>query len=327
MDFTNIEALIKDGEFAKAQSELDNITLRNGAWHYYQSIIYYKRNWLFESQNHLNIAISLDPENFKYQESMTRLSSLLSNPNHFSSLKKKDKTINNNPFEQGYPPYSSQSKSSYIPPPYSSDSPYNSTPFGYAPFLSQSQYYSAPPPRPYKKKRNWGFLAGVIIFGFIFLVLFIPFVAFGDLIFPMYTIDDTIEFNATVSHVEGFFGSPRVHLNEYDFYLRLPFYFSEEYYYRVFDLSNGEDIIFRVERRWFEWDTRSGSLIIVELRTGTEVILDIQSFYDNERRLRRDRIVAISLPSGAALIGSSIFLLFLIKPWERAPKTMKRSIS
>ncbi|MCL2556650.1 MAG: hypothetical protein FWE03_06540 [Firmicutes bacterium] len=76
-----VEALIKSGRFTEAQSELDSITIRDAEWHYYQAIVYYKREWLTESRNHLNIAISLDPNNTKYQEAAARLNNVMGNPN------------------------------------------------------------------------------------------------------------------------------------------------------------------------------------------------------------------------------------------------------
>ncbi|MBR7141619.1 MAG: hypothetical protein IKD03_05685 [Clostridia bacterium] len=42
-DFEYIERLIKDSRYDDAQTVLDSISEREGEWHYYQSIIYYKR--------------------------------------------------------------------------------------------------------------------------------------------------------------------------------------------------------------------------------------------------------------------------------------------
>ncbi|MFR6640254.1 MAG: hypothetical protein ACLUSP_01965 [Christensenellales bacterium] len=40
---------------------LDSINDRDGQWHYYQSIVYYKREWLTESKRQLEEAIACDP--------------------------------------------------------------------------------------------------------------------------------------------------------------------------------------------------------------------------------------------------------------------------
>jgi len=76
-----VDALLKAGKFTEAQQELDSITIRDAEWHYYQAIVYYKREWLTESRNHLNIAISMDPNNQKYQEAAGRLNNVMGNPN------------------------------------------------------------------------------------------------------------------------------------------------------------------------------------------------------------------------------------------------------
>ena len=49
VDYEYIERLIKDGRFDDAQTVLDSITDRGAEWHYYQSFIYYQRDWLLES--------------------------------------------------------------------------------------------------------------------------------------------------------------------------------------------------------------------------------------------------------------------------------------
>ena len=76
-----VDALLKQGKYVEAQQELDSITIRDAEWHYYQAIVYYKREWLTESRNHLNIAISMDPNNTKYQEAASRLNNVMGNPN------------------------------------------------------------------------------------------------------------------------------------------------------------------------------------------------------------------------------------------------------
>jgi len=76
-----VDSLLKAGKYVEAQSELDSITTRDAEWHYYQAIVYYKREWLTESRNHLNIAISLDPNNAKYREACDRLNNVMGNPN------------------------------------------------------------------------------------------------------------------------------------------------------------------------------------------------------------------------------------------------------
>jgi len=79
-DYGQIESLIKDGRFDDAQRILDEIKVRTAEWHYYQSIIFYKREWLVESRAQLAMAVSMDPNNRKYADALERLDNLMANP-------------------------------------------------------------------------------------------------------------------------------------------------------------------------------------------------------------------------------------------------------
>ena len=62
-DFSEVEKLLKEGNVSKAQEILDEINDRNAEWHYLQSVIFYKNNWMNDIKRQLEIAISLDPQN------------------------------------------------------------------------------------------------------------------------------------------------------------------------------------------------------------------------------------------------------------------------
>lgn len=72
-DFTDIEKAIKNGNLSDAQSGLDDITDRNAEWHYLQSVVFYKKNWINESKKQLEIAMNMAPHNEKYADSYTKL--------------------------------------------------------------------------------------------------------------------------------------------------------------------------------------------------------------------------------------------------------------
>ena len=72
-DFSEVREYIKKGDIAKAQQFLDDITDRNAEWHYLQSVIFYKKNWINESKKQLEIAVSLDPHNEKYSKAFAKL--------------------------------------------------------------------------------------------------------------------------------------------------------------------------------------------------------------------------------------------------------------
>lgn len=71
--FTRVEELIKDGNITEAQRVLDSFNERGGRWHYLQSVVFYRKNWINESKKQLEIAIQLEPDNEKYKEAYKKL--------------------------------------------------------------------------------------------------------------------------------------------------------------------------------------------------------------------------------------------------------------
>ncbi len=72
-DFSEIEKLIKSGNLSAAQAKLDDVNDRSAEWHYLQSVVFYKKNWITESKKQLEIAMNMDPHNEKYSDSYTKL--------------------------------------------------------------------------------------------------------------------------------------------------------------------------------------------------------------------------------------------------------------
>lgn len=71
--YEKVESYLKDGNITEAQHVLDSFNERNGRWHYLQSVVFYRKNWINESKKQLEIAIQLEPENAKYKESYRKL--------------------------------------------------------------------------------------------------------------------------------------------------------------------------------------------------------------------------------------------------------------
>lgn len=81
-----IEQLIKNGKYSDAQTALDNISDRTAEWHYLQSVLYYKKNWMNESKKQLEIAMNMEPYNTKYSDAYTKLKQKMEfNEKQFSS--------------------------------------------------------------------------------------------------------------------------------------------------------------------------------------------------------------------------------------------------
>ena len=75
--FAKVEELIKANDISEAQRVLDGFNERGGRWHYLQSVIFYRKNWINESKKQLEIAIQLEPENEKYKETYRKLNEKL----------------------------------------------------------------------------------------------------------------------------------------------------------------------------------------------------------------------------------------------------------
>ncbi len=80
-DLKYVDGLIKAGRYDEAQAALDGITTRDGEWHYLQSIIYYKREWLTECKAQLEAAINCDPYNNKYKLALDKLNMVMGSNN------------------------------------------------------------------------------------------------------------------------------------------------------------------------------------------------------------------------------------------------------
>lgn len=71
--YARVEELIKAGDLQEAQRVLDSFNERGAHWHYLQSVLFYRKNWVNESKKQLEIAIQLDGENMKYKEAYNKL--------------------------------------------------------------------------------------------------------------------------------------------------------------------------------------------------------------------------------------------------------------
>ena len=71
--YSRVEELIKAGDIQEAQRVLDSFNERTAYWHYLQSVVFFRKDWLNESKKQLEIAIQLEPNNEKYRESYRKL--------------------------------------------------------------------------------------------------------------------------------------------------------------------------------------------------------------------------------------------------------------
>lgn len=64
---------IRRGDIAAAQAKLDEFNERGAEWHYLQSVVFFRKNWMNESKKQLEIAMQMDPSNQKYKDAYEKL--------------------------------------------------------------------------------------------------------------------------------------------------------------------------------------------------------------------------------------------------------------
>jgi DnaJ-class molecular chaperone len=72
-NYSSVTEFIKAGRLDDAQNLLDNDFDRDAEWHYFQAVIFYKKNWTNESKKQLEIAMNMDPFNQKYKKAYQSL--------------------------------------------------------------------------------------------------------------------------------------------------------------------------------------------------------------------------------------------------------------
>ncbi len=106
--FASVDAAIKSGNISSAQQLLDEFDERNAEWHYYQSFVFYKKNWINESKKQLEIAISMDPNEPKYKNSLDKLNQKVNDGARINGDWNKSGNVNGGqngaPYNQGEPP-------------------------------------------------------------------------------------------------------------------------------------------------------------------------------------------------------------------------------
>ncbi len=71
--YEGVKQAIRAKNPERAQQELDKISYRDAEWHYFQSIVFYEKNWLNDSKKQLEIALQMDPGNEKYMRALDKL--------------------------------------------------------------------------------------------------------------------------------------------------------------------------------------------------------------------------------------------------------------
>lgn len=91
--YRDVSDAIKTGNIARAQELLDGYDERTAEWHYLQSVVYYKKNWISDSKKQLEIALQMDGGNQKYRDAYDKLNKMTD----FSSQTGGAPNVNPNP--------------------------------------------------------------------------------------------------------------------------------------------------------------------------------------------------------------------------------------
>ena len=102
--YLRVENLIKSGDLSGAQHMLDEISARDGEWHYLQSIIYYKQNWFLECKKQLEFAMAMDSSNPKYRNSYDKLTKIMASKTvRPEDLRSREQSTQGQPVQTGRP--------------------------------------------------------------------------------------------------------------------------------------------------------------------------------------------------------------------------------
>ncbi len=79
-EYIEVERLLKEKKFEEAGTLLDNIKIRDGRWHYLQSVLCVGENRLQDAYKHLQTATVIEPENTTYTEALKRMQEKVGGP-------------------------------------------------------------------------------------------------------------------------------------------------------------------------------------------------------------------------------------------------------
>lgn len=71
--FDAVQAKLDENDIKGAQSVLDSVGKRDSEWHYFQAMIYYKKKWIKEAVDQMEMACQMEPSNTHYAKVLERL--------------------------------------------------------------------------------------------------------------------------------------------------------------------------------------------------------------------------------------------------------------
>ncbi|MDE5548768.1 MAG: hypothetical protein K2J13_00795, partial [Clostridia bacterium] len=74
-----IKKLVDSNKLNEAQALLDETEPRGAEWHFAQAHIFFKRNWFLESKTQVEMALTYDPDNQSYKNTLLALNKMQAN--------------------------------------------------------------------------------------------------------------------------------------------------------------------------------------------------------------------------------------------------------
>ena len=74
-EYAAVRSAINSGDLDYAETMLKGFTVRNAEWNFLMGSLYYRRGWIYESQQYFQLAVQMDPNNMEYRQAMSRAGS------------------------------------------------------------------------------------------------------------------------------------------------------------------------------------------------------------------------------------------------------------
>lgn len=71
--FHQVRMEINMGNIGAAENMLNNISDRSAEWYYLKGLVFMRRGWYDEARFHIQTAVSMDPDNFEYRDTLNRM--------------------------------------------------------------------------------------------------------------------------------------------------------------------------------------------------------------------------------------------------------------
>lgn len=71
--FSEIRRLIQSGNYTEAENKLNSIPNRNAEWNFLYGVLLTNKGWFDAGLKHIQTAVSMDPNNFEYRQTLNSL--------------------------------------------------------------------------------------------------------------------------------------------------------------------------------------------------------------------------------------------------------------